>query len=83
MSQTYSFTGIFSKPVPYSSENNLVTISKIIVPRIQRNYAQGRNGENETKIRENFLREIFQKPCREHGHGHELHVWSSQEKQGE
>ena len=59
MSQTYSFTGIFSKPVPYSSENNLVTISKIIVPRIQRNYAQGRNGENETKIRENFLREIF------------------------
>lgn len=59
MSQTYSFTGIFSKPVPYSSENNLVTISKIIVPRIQRNYAQGRNGENEAKIRENFLREIF------------------------
>lgn len=59
MSQTYSFTGIFSTPVPYSSENDLVTISKIIIPRIQRNYAQGRKGESETKIRDNFLKEIF------------------------
>lgn len=59
MSQTYSFTKIFTIPVPHSSENDLVTISKIVVPRIQRPYAQGRNGETETKIRENFLKEIF------------------------
>lgn len=59
MSQTYSFTKIFSTPVPYLSENDLVKISKVIVPRIQRPYAQGRNGESETKIRESFLKEIF------------------------
>ena len=59
MSQTYTFTKIFSTPVPHSSESDLVTISKIVVPRIQRPYAQGRNGEAETKIRENFLKEIF------------------------
>lgn len=59
MSQTYSFTKIFSTPVPHSSESDLVTISKIVVPRIQRPYAQGRNGAAETKIRENFLKEIF------------------------
>lgn len=59
MSQTYTFTKIFSTPVPHSSERDLVTISKIVVPRIQRPYAQGRNGEAETKIRENFLKEIF------------------------
>ena len=59
MSQTYTFTKIFSTPVPHSSESDLVTISKIVVPRIQRPYAQGRNGEAETKIRENFLKDIF------------------------
>lgn len=35
MSQTYTFTKIFSTPVPHSSESDLVTISKIVVPRIQ------------------------------------------------
>ena len=59
MSQTYTFTKIFNTPVPYSSESDLVTISKIVVPRIQRPYAQGRLGDSETKIRENFLKEIF------------------------
>lgn len=59
MNQTYSFTKIFSTPISYLSENDLITISKIVVPRIQRPYAQGRNGESETKIRENFLKEIF------------------------
>lgn len=60
MSWTYSFTKIFNTPVPYSSENDLVTISKIIVPRIQRPYAQGRNGESERKIRKSFLKDIFE-----------------------
>lgn len=59
MSQTYTFTKIFNTPVPHLSESDLVTIPKIVVPRIQRPYAQGRNGEAETKIRENFLKEIF------------------------
>ena len=59
MSQTYTFTKIFSTPVPHSSESDLVTISKIVVPRIQRPYAQGRIGEAETRIRENFLKAIF------------------------
>lgn len=59
MSQTYSFTKIFSTSVPYLSESDSVIISKIVVPRIQRPYAQGRNGENEKKIRKSFLKEIF------------------------
>lgn len=59
MSQTYSFTKIFTTPVPYTLESDLVTISKIVIPRIQRPYAQGRIGESETKIRESFLKEIF------------------------
>lgn len=59
MSQTYSFTKIFNTPVPHSSKSDLVTISKIVVPRIQRPYAQGRLGDSETKIRDFFLKEIF------------------------
>ncbi len=59
MSQTYTFTKIFSTPIPHSSEDDLVTISKIVIPRIQRPYAQGRSGESEKKIRESFLKEIF------------------------
>ena len=59
MSRTYTFRKIFSTPVPHTSENDLVAISKIIIPRIQRPYAQGRSGDNESKIRKSFLKEIF------------------------
>lgn len=59
MSQIYSFTKIFSTPVSHLTESDFVTISRIVIPRIQRPYAQGRNGESETKIRESFLKEIF------------------------
>lgn len=59
MSRTYTFRKIFSTPVPHASESDLVTISKIIIPRIQRPYAQGRSGDSESKIRKSFLKEIF------------------------
>lgn len=59
MSQIYTFTKIFTTSIPHSSESDLVTISKIVIPRIQRPYAQGRKGESETKIRESFLKDIF------------------------
>ena len=56
MSRTYTFRKIFSTPVPHTSENDLVAISKIIIPRIQRPYAQGLSGDNESKIRKSFLK---------------------------
>lgn len=68
----YSFTellqqGIFS-PIEDSEVNTESSISiqgsfqhlnAIVVPMIQRPYAQGRKTEYETKVRENFLDDIF------------------------
>lgn len=55
-----TFTTIFNTEIPNTSESDLVQISKVVVPRIQRAYAQGRTGEIETNIRENFLKDIFE-----------------------
>lgn len=59
MSETYTFRSIFSKPISYAKDEDPIVISKVIIPRIQRPYAQGRLGEAETKIRNSFLKDIF------------------------
>lgn len=48
----YTFKNLIGSSFPVSEEN-LVTIENIIIPRIQRDYAQGRISEN--KVRERFL----------------------------
>lgn len=57
MSNTYTFTSIISKPLAYS--NQTVSIARVVIPRIQRAYAQGRKTEKESKIRAEFLDSIF------------------------
>ena len=63
MSETYTFRSIFSKPISYAKDEDPIVISKVIIPRIQRPYAQGRLGEAETKIRNSFLKDIFSMRC--------------------
>ena len=54
----YSFKDFLEKEVIIDSEDNKsVIFAKIEIPRIQRDYAQGR--ENESEIRKRFLDSIF------------------------
>lgn len=59
MSNNYTFENLTTSPIPYS-EGKSVSVEKIIIPRIQRPYAQGRRGEAETRIRTQFINAIFE-----------------------
>ena len=58
MDDRYTFLDLFSKPVDLDAAQQ-VTINKIIVPKIQRPYAQGRKDGVSTFVRENLLKELF------------------------
>lgn len=60
MSNTYTFSTLTKSPIQYSSTGECVQISKVVIPRIQRAYAQGRTAEKETKIRTGFVNSIFE-----------------------
>ena len=59
MSETYTFKTLTSKPVPNGEGKEPVTIHEVIIPRIQRAYAQGRKDEKASAIREKLLKDIF------------------------
>ena len=63
MSQNYTFTSIFNSPIYKKEDGTDIIVSKILIPRIQRPYAQGRLRERETKIRKQFLGQIFSHLC--------------------
>lgn len=48
------------EPEIFINENKQVPITDIIIPRIQRDYAQGRRGKNEDRIREQFLDKLYE-----------------------
>lgn len=54
----YSFTDLFAKKVDLDKDKQVV-ISSIVIPQIQRPYAQGRTDKVCTYIRDKFLEEIF------------------------
>ena len=59
MDYRYSFTDLFCKKVDLD-KNTQVEVSSIVIPQIQRPYAQGRTDEACTYIRNSFLDEIFE-----------------------
>lgn len=58
MNHRYSFIDLFSKKVDYDKTTQ-VTVSGIVIPQIQRPYAQGRTDGICTYVRNTFLDEIF------------------------
>ena len=58
MNHRYSFIDLFSKKVDYDKTTQ-VTVSGIVIPQIQRPYAQGRTDSICTYVRNTFLDEIF------------------------
>lgn len=59
MNCRYSFIDLFKKKVDYD-KNTQVYVSSIVIPQIQRPYAQGRTDGVSTYIRNTFLDEIFE-----------------------
>lgn len=59
MDYRYSFTDIFNKEIDFD-RNTKVKVSKIVIPQIQRPYAQGRSDDLCTYVRNTFLDEIFE-----------------------
>ena len=58
MDKTYTFTSLLKDTIPLGNGDSK-TMSNIMVPRIQRPYAQGREDEESKAVRDNFLSEIF------------------------
>lgn len=61
----YSFDGMLRNGILVRNDNGDVeprTISKVLIPMLQRPYAQGR--KSQSGIREKFIREIFDTICR-------------------
>lgn len=58
MDNTYTFTSLLKDTIPLGN-GEAQTMSNIMVPRIQRPYAQGREDEESKTVRNNFLSEIF------------------------
>jgi hypothetical protein len=54
---TYTFPDIFKKDIFVNDDR--IPVHGIVIPRIQRDYAQGREANKETIIRNRFLEEIF------------------------
>lgn len=59
MDYRYSFTDLFNKEVDFD-RNTKVKVSSIVIPQIQRPYAQGRSDGLCTYVRNTFLDEIFE-----------------------
>lgn len=62
MDYRYSFTDLFTKEVDFDKDTK-VKVSCIVIPQIQRPYAQGRMDGVCTYIRNTFLDEIFNSLC--------------------
>ena len=58
MNMRYTFTSLFNSPISLGDDRQGV-ISKVVIPRIQRPYAQGRTDGESKKVREKFLKELF------------------------
>lgn len=56
--ERYTFTDIFCKELDFSKDKK-VKISKLIIPKIQRPYAQGREDGESTYVRNTILDEMF------------------------
>lgn len=54
----YTFQSLFGSSFEF--EGNTITLTKIEIPIIQRDYAQGRTNEEVNRIRERFLEALFQ-----------------------
>lgn len=54
----YTFQSLFGSTFEF--EENSITLSKIEIPIIQRDYAQGRTNDEVNRIRERFLEALFQ-----------------------
>jgi len=54
----YTFQSLFGSTFEF--EENSITLSKIEIPIIQRDYAQGRKNDEVSRIRERFLDALFQ-----------------------
>ena len=59
MDSRYSFTDLFSKEVDKDKDTRVI-VSSVVIPQIQRPYAQGRTDDVSTYIRNTFLDEIFE-----------------------
>ena len=60
MNTNYTFTSLFANPISLNEGDcGSVVVSKVVVPRIQRPYAQGRMVEESNKVRKDFLKELF------------------------
>ena len=60
MSAHYTYISLFKEPLPLDAAGqNSAVVSKIVIPRIQRPYAQGRSIPESESVRKNFLKEIF------------------------
>ena len=55
--QKFNFKDIFTSPVEVGGKK--IRVQKIIIPIIQRDYAQGRNTANIKRVRKNFLNALF------------------------
>ena len=53
----YSFIDIFTKPI--KNDDGEVQLNKIAIPRIQRDYAQGRQNEEVNRVRSRFLNALY------------------------
>lgn len=60
MNERYSFTDLFEKQVDLNNDEKVV-LEKIIIPKIQRPYAQGRKDAASTYVRNSILDDIFEK----------------------
>jgi hypothetical protein len=60
MNKKYSFIDILEKEVCINEKGEKLIISKIEIPMIQRDYAQGRSRDDEKAVRGKFLTSIFE-----------------------
>ena len=58
MKERYSFPDLFVRPVDVDKDKTVV-LDRIVIPKIQRPYAQGRVDGVSTFVRNSFLEEIF------------------------
>ena len=59
MDNRYTFASLFKEPISIGEGCDPVVISQVVIPRIQRPYAQGRMDDESKKVREKFLKELF------------------------
>ena len=57
MTKSYSFIDIFNSTLETSEGN--IKIDKIVIPSIQRDYAQGRDSDTIKRVRDNFLDALY------------------------